>query len=35
MRGDKRRTIRIQDGIVTDHITGQKWNYKNYEKGEW
>lgn len=35
MRGDKRRTIRCQDGIVTDHITGQQWNFKDYEKGNW
>src|SRR5438270_10502585 len=24
-RGDKRRTIRTQDGIVTDHLLGKRW----------
>jgi peptide chain release factor 1 len=35
MRGDKRRTIRVQDGVVTDHILNVKWNLKNYLRGEW
>jgi peptide chain release factor 1 len=35
MRGDKRRTIREQDGKVTDHITGRVWNYSDYVKGNW
>jgi peptide chain release factor 1 len=35
MRGDKRRTIRCQDGIVTDHLTGRRWNLKEYLRGEW
>lgn len=35
MRGDKRRTIRCQDGIVTDHITGAQYKYKDYERGNW
>lgn len=34
-RGDKRRTIRIQDGIVSDHILNKKISYKLYEKGIW
>ena len=34
-RGDKRRTIRVQDGLVTDHILGKKWNLRDYLKGEW
>jgi peptide chain release factor 1 len=34
-RGDKRRTIRVQDGIVTDHVMGKKWNLRDYLKGEW
>jgi peptide chain release factor 1 len=34
-RGDKRRTIREQDGKVTDHITGRKWRYADYVKGDW
>lgn len=35
MRGDKRRTVRFQDGQVVDHITGRRWNLKNYLRGEW
>lgn len=35
MRGDKRRTVRIQDGTVQDHITGKKWRYADYERGNW
>jgi peptide chain release factor 1 len=35
MRGDKRRTIRQQDGQVNDHITGQSWRYEDYVKGNW
>jgi len=35
MRGDKRRTIRCQDGIVNDHLTGRHWNFKEYERGDW
>ena len=35
MRGDKRRTIRYQDGQVTDHITGRKWRLKEYLRGDW
>ncbi|MFO0740792.1 MAG: peptide chain release factor-like protein [Labilithrix sp.] len=35
MRGDKRRTIRQQDGSVVDHVTGKTWRYRDYERGEW
>lgn len=35
MRGDKRRTIRCQDGVVTDHVTGRRWTLRAYERGEW
>lgn len=35
MRGDKRRTIRVQDGQVHDHETGRSWSFKDYERGEW
>jgi peptide chain release factor 1 len=35
MRGDKRRTIRCQDGVVTDHVTGRRWELKSYLRGEW
>lgn len=34
-RGDKRRTIRVKDGDVHDHITGKKWKYNNYVRGIW
>lgn len=35
MRGDKRRTIRTQDGRVTDHVTGKTWRYSDYVRGDW
>lgn len=35
MRGDKRRTIRTQDGVVTDHVTGRRWRLRDYLRGEW
>lgn len=35
MRGDKRRTIRAQDGSVTDHVSGRTWRYKDYVRGDW
>jgi peptide chain release factor 1 len=35
MRGDKRRTIRCQDGNVVDHLTGRRWALKPYLRGEW
>jgi peptide chain release factor 1 len=34
-RGDKRRTIREQDGLVHDHETGQTWSFRDYERGKW
>jgi peptide chain release factor 1 len=34
MRGDKRRTIRCQDGQVTDHVTGRRWELRAYLRGE-
>jgi protein subunit release factor A len=34
-RGDKRRTIRVQDGQVNDHVTGQRWSYQEYISGRW
>lgn len=33
-RGDKRRTIRCQDGTVHDHVTGKRWSFRDYERGE-
>jgi peptide chain release factor 1 len=35
MRGDKRRTIRVQDGSVVDHETGRTWRLRDYVRGEW
>lgn len=35
MRGDKRRTIRCQDGVVNDHLTGRRWRLRDYLRGEW
>ena len=34
-RGNKRRVIRVQDGIVVDSISGRRWRYKDYVRGEW
>lgn len=34
-RGDKRRTIRVQDGQVHDHVTGRRWQFKTYARGDW
>lgn len=33
MRGDKRRTIALQRGIVTDHETGRSMSARRYLKG--
>lgn len=33
MRGDKRRTYRFQDDIVTDHVTGKKASCVDVMKG--
>lgn len=35
MRGDKRRTIRVRDGTVKDHVLGKSWKLKPYLRGEW
>lgn len=34
-RGDKRRTVRCQDGTVVDHLTGRTWRLREYVRGEW
>lgn len=34
-RGDKRRTIRVQDGQVHDHLTGRRWKLDKYLSGDW
>lgn len=35
MRGDKRRTIRVQHGVVHDHLTGKSWSWADYRAGNW
>lgn len=35
VRGHKRRTIRVLDDKVVDHITGKTWTYKKYSRGDW
>lgn len=35
MRGDKRRTARIQHNVVVDHVTGQQWTWDRYASGRW
>ena len=32
---DKRGTIRCQDGVVHDHVTGRRWALREYERGAW
>ena len=34
-RGDKRRTIRMKDGHVTDHVLGKRWPLARYLEGDW
>lgn len=34
-RGDKRRTIRVRDNQVKDHLTGRAWRWDDYERGKW
>lgn len=34
MRGDKRRTVRAQDGSVVDHPTGRTWRLREYVRGD-
>jgi peptide chain release factor 1 len=33
MRGDKRRTIRVNDNQVIDHVLGRTTSFKEYSKG--
>lgn len=35
MRGDKRRSVRVQDDSVSDHVTGKQWRFKMYSRGDW
>jgi hypothetical protein len=34
MRGNKRRTIRVRDDQVTDHLIGKKMSVQRYLRGE-
>lgn len=34
-RGDKIRTYRVRDDLVTDHRTGEKWRLSQWVKGIW
>jgi peptide chain release factor 1 len=34
-RGDKRRTIAVQRGVVHDHPTDRRWSWRDYERGDW
>jgi peptide chain release factor 1 len=34
-RGDKRRTVREQEGLVHDHETGQTFTFRDYVRGKW
>lgn len=34
-RSDKRRTVRVKDKTVEDHIDGRTWRYDEYVKGDW
>lgn len=34
-RGDKIRTYRVRDDRVVDHVTGQKWKFSKWIRGEW
>lgn len=34
MRGDKRRTIQVQNNIVKDHLNGKRWRYEDYCAGK-
>jgi protein subunit release factor A len=34
-RGDKVRTVRCQDGLVTDHRLGRKVSLEAYLRGDW
>lgn len=35
MRGDKVRTIRMQDGVVTCERSGRKTSWRAYARGDW
>lgn len=33
-RGDKRRTVQVQNGVVVDHVTGRRMEVRAYLRGE-
>lgn len=33
-RGDKIRTVQVQNGVVTNHLTGRKCSLRQYLKGD-
>jgi len=35
LEGSKRRTVRVPDGQVVDHLTGRVWKLRDYLKGTW
>lgn len=34
MRGDKRRTVQVQNGVVVDHVTGRRMPVRDYLRGD-
>ena len=34
-RSGERRTVRVQDGQVNDHVTGRHWRFRDYVRGDW
>ena len=34
-RGDKVRTYRVRDDRVVDHVSGRKWKFSKWIRGEW
>jgi peptide chain release factor 1 len=32
-RGDKRRTVRVRDDLVVDHVTGKRMSLRRYQQG--
>lgn len=34
-RGERRRTVRVMDEQVVDHVTGRAWTLREYLRGAW
>lgn len=34
-RGDKIRTVAVQRDDVADHVTGRRWSFREYQRGNW